>query len=77
MADTDYIAHLTGNLREIVVACYLAGLNHTYRKLFVSTVESVVLLLTHISCFSWIFPRCCILWLVHSKPPIIDIDYIF
>jgi hypothetical protein len=36
MADTDYIAHLTGNLREIVVQCYLAGLNHTYRELFSS-----------------------------------------
>lgn len=33
MADTDYIAHLTGHLREVVVGCYLAGLNHTYRKL--------------------------------------------
>ncbi|KAJ5358363.1 uncharacterized protein N7496_010776 [Penicillium cataractarum] len=30
MADTDYIAHLTGHLREVVVDCYLAGLNHTY-----------------------------------------------
>jgi hypothetical protein len=36
MADTDYIAHLTGHIREIVVDCYLAGLNHTYRKLFAS-----------------------------------------
>lgn len=34
MADTDYIAHLTGHLREIVVDCYLSGLNHTYSKLF-------------------------------------------
>ncbi|OOQ87441.1 efflux pump antibiotic resistance protein [Penicillium brasilianum] len=30
MADTDYIAHLTGHLRDVVVDCYLAGLNHTY-----------------------------------------------
>lgn len=75
MADTDYIAHLTGNLREIVVECYLAGLNHTYRKLFGSTIDFLVLMLTDISCFSWIFPCCRILWIVHSKPPIIDIHY--
>ncbi|KOS42171.1 hypothetical protein ACN38_g6935 [Penicillium nordicum] len=30
MADTNYIAHLTGQLREIVVACYISGLRHTY-----------------------------------------------
>ncbi|KAJ5768778.1 Major facilitator superfamily domain general substrate transporter [Penicillium odoratum] len=30
MDDTDYIAHLSGRLREIVVACYIAGLKHTY-----------------------------------------------
>ncbi|OQE41460.1 hypothetical protein PENCOP_c005G07829 [Penicillium coprophilum] len=30
MADTNYIAHLTGHLREIVVACYVSGLKHTY-----------------------------------------------
>ncbi|KAF7521598.1 hypothetical protein PCG10_008213 [Penicillium crustosum] len=30
MADTNYIAHLTGQLREIVVACYVSGLKHTY-----------------------------------------------
>lgn len=30
MADTNYIAHLTGRLREIVVDCYLSGLKHTY-----------------------------------------------
>ncbi|KAK9233986.1 hypothetical protein V1525DRAFT_414612 [Lipomyces kononenkoae] len=30
MADTDYIAHLTGHLRDVVVDCYLAGLNQTY-----------------------------------------------
>lgn len=33
MADTNYIAHLGGHLREIVVDCYLAGLKHTYRML--------------------------------------------
>ncbi|KAJ5186075.1 Major facilitator superfamily domain general substrate transporter [Penicillium cf. griseofulvum] len=30
MADTNYIAHLSGHLREIVVACYVSGLKHTY-----------------------------------------------
>ncbi|CAI7639569.1 unnamed protein product [Penicillium glandicola] len=30
MADTNYIAHLSGQLREIVVACYISGLKHTY-----------------------------------------------
>ncbi|KAJ5248600.1 hypothetical protein N7468_000051 [Penicillium chermesinum] len=29
-ADTNYIAHLEGRLREIVVSCYLSGLKHTY-----------------------------------------------
>lgn len=32
MADTGYIAHLTGHIREIVVHCYLLGLKHTYGK---------------------------------------------
>lgn len=30
MADTNYIAQLTGQLRDIVIACYLPGLQHTY-----------------------------------------------
>ncbi|KAJ6088220.1 hypothetical protein N7486_009481 [Penicillium sp. IBT 16267x] len=30
MADTSYIAHLGGRLREIVVACYISGLKNTY-----------------------------------------------
>ncbi|KAJ5915323.1 hypothetical protein N7454_011077 [Penicillium verhagenii] len=30
MADTNYIAHLTGRLREIVVECYISGLKNTY-----------------------------------------------
>ncbi|KAI2670631.1 hypothetical protein DTO006G1_9438 [Penicillium roqueforti] len=30
MADTNYIAHLSGHLRETVVACYVLGLKHTY-----------------------------------------------
>ncbi|KAJ5827846.1 Major facilitator superfamily domain general substrate transporter [Penicillium robsamsonii] len=30
MADTSYIAHLSGHLREIVVGCYISGLKHTY-----------------------------------------------
>ncbi|KAJ5337246.1 Vacuolar membrane amino acid uptake transporter [Penicillium brevicompactum] len=30
MADTGYIASLTGHVREIVVGCYVAGLKHTY-----------------------------------------------
>ncbi|KAJ5549680.1 hypothetical protein N7461_004378 [Penicillium sp. DV-2018c] len=30
LADTDYIAHLSGQVREIVVACYVSGLKHTY-----------------------------------------------
>lgn len=32
MADTGYIANLSGRIREIVVACYVAGLKHTYCK---------------------------------------------
>ncbi|KAJ5588006.1 uncharacterized protein N7459_003771 [Penicillium hispanicum] len=39
MADTNYIAHLSGRLREIVVDCYLSGLKHTY---LVSLVCSLV-----------------------------------
>jgi hypothetical protein len=38
MADTDYIAHLTGQIREVVVACYLSGLKQTY---VVSSVSSL------------------------------------
>ncbi|OGE49023.1 hypothetical protein PENARI_c024G02573 [Penicillium arizonense] len=30
MADTNYIAHLTGKVRDIVIACYVSGLKHTY-----------------------------------------------
>ncbi|KAJ5494844.1 Major facilitator superfamily domain general substrate transporter [Penicillium fimorum] len=30
MADTNYIVHLSGHLREIVVGCYVSGLKHTY-----------------------------------------------
>jgi predicted MFS family arabinose efflux permease len=33
MADTGYISQLTGQVREIVVSCYVSGLKHTYRKL--------------------------------------------
>ncbi|KAJ5995873.1 hypothetical protein N7481_002850 [Penicillium waksmanii] len=38
MADTDYIAHLTGQIREVVLACYLSGLKQTY---VVSSVSSL------------------------------------
>jgi predicted MFS family arabinose efflux permease len=38
MADTDYIAHLTGQIREVVLACYLSGLKHTY---VISSVSSL------------------------------------
>ncbi|KAJ5772753.1 hypothetical protein N7457_007649 [Penicillium paradoxum] len=41
MSDTNYIAHLSGQVREIVVACYVSGLKHTYREL---GVDSIVLL---------------------------------
>ncbi|CAG8048461.1 unnamed protein product [Penicillium olsonii] len=30
LADTGYIASLSGHVREVVVACYVAGLKHTY-----------------------------------------------
>ncbi|KAJ6028940.1 uncharacterized protein N7446_011719 [Penicillium canescens] len=30
MADTNYIAHLTGKVRDIVITCYVSGLKHTY-----------------------------------------------
>ncbi|KAJ5761771.1 uncharacterized protein N7511_005153 [Penicillium nucicola] len=30
MADTNYIAHLTGKIRDIVISCYVGGLKHTY-----------------------------------------------
>ncbi|KAJ5129141.1 uncharacterized protein N7515_005180 [Penicillium bovifimosum] len=30
MADTNYIKHLSGQVHEIVVACYVSGLKHTY-----------------------------------------------
>ncbi|OQD80132.1 hypothetical protein PENANT_c039G10676 [Penicillium antarcticum] len=30
MADTNYIAHLTGKIREIVISSYIGGLKHTY-----------------------------------------------
>ena len=71
-ADTDYIAHLTGRLRDIVVNCYLSGLNHTYRKLFARTTGVVAGLLTYSSCVSRVLSRCRILRLVHSTPPLID-----
>ena len=32
MADTNYIAHLNGKVRDIVITCYVSGLKHTYRK---------------------------------------------
>ncbi|KAJ9492399.1 hypothetical protein VN97_g827 [Penicillium thymicola] len=38
MADTNYIAYLTGQLREIVVACYISGLRHTYREFMDSAI---------------------------------------
>lgn len=38
MADTNYIAHLTGQLREVVVACYVSGLKHTYREFMDSVI---------------------------------------
>lgn len=43
MADTNYIAHLSGHLREIVVACYVSGLKHTYREF----MDSVILGIFH------------------------------
>ncbi|KAJ5086248.1 hypothetical protein NUU61_007555 [Penicillium alfredii] len=30
MADSEYIAHLSGRLRDIVVGCYISGLQHAY-----------------------------------------------
>lgn len=41
MADTNYIAQLGGQLREIVVACYVAGLKHTYREFMNSVLLSI------------------------------------
>ncbi|KAJ6117737.1 hypothetical protein N7512_007462 [Penicillium capsulatum] len=38
MADTNYIAHLTGHLRELVVSCYLSGLKHTYVLSFACSI---------------------------------------
>jgi hypothetical protein len=34
MDDTNYIAHLGGRLREIVVKCYISGLKDTYGRSF-------------------------------------------
>lgn len=31
-SDVHYISNLTGHLREIVIACYVSGLKHTYSK---------------------------------------------
>lgn len=43
MADTGYIAHLSGHVWEIVVGCYVAGLKHTYCMYFLAaTIESHV-----------------------------------
>lgn len=41
MADTNYIAHLSGHLRETVVACYVLGLKHTYRELMDSNAFGI------------------------------------
>ncbi|KAJ5112900.1 hypothetical protein N7456_001434 [Penicillium angulare] len=43
MADTNYIAHLGGRLREIVVSCYLAGLKHTYIVSLVCSLGAAVM----------------------------------
>lgn len=72
MGDTDYIAHLTGHLREIVVDCYLSGLNHTYRKPFALSTGVVAGLLTCSSCFPRLLPHCRIIRLVYKTPPPID-----
>lgn len=45
MADTGYIASLTGHVREVVVACYVSGLKHTYRELCVGFSSSLLLTL--------------------------------
>lgn len=39
MADTGYIARLSGRVWEIVVGCYVAGLKHTYRMYFLANVQ--------------------------------------
>ena len=32
MADTNYIAYLTGKVRDIVISCYVSGLKYIYGK---------------------------------------------
>ena len=53
MADTGYIAQLTGQVREIVVGCYVSGLKHTYRKLgiiFGVWCDTDVLIVVSLAC---------------------------
>lgn len=40
MANTGYISHLKGQLREIVLDCYLSGLKHTYIVSFVCSIAA-------------------------------------
>lgn len=49
MDDTNYIAHLGGRLREIVVECYISGLKNTYGKCF--SYPKKVKILTYRQCF--------------------------
>lgn len=73
MADTGYIASLSGQLREIVVACYISGLKHTYRELSSDhTILTSDRMLIHYSCFSRLFTSSILQWIVHHASSNLD-----
>jgi hypothetical protein len=71
MADTNYIAHLTGKVRAIVISCYVGGLKHTYRE-FQEGCEGSCVILTVSSCFSRLLSACILHWVVHSPSSTVE-----
>ena len=68
MSDTNYIAHLGGRLRDIVVDCYLSGLKHTYGMPSLLHPTFFVLKLTCFSRFTRVLSGRSIHGIVHSTP---------
>lgn len=72
MADTSYIASLSGQLREIVVGCYVSGLKHTYRELSIDDIVLLNLMLKYHSSFSRLFTSSILQWIVHHASSNLD-----
>jgi hypothetical protein len=71
MADTNYITHLSGQIRKIVVACYVSGLKRTYCQLrFFHGIS--YLLLIFFSGFPGLFTSGVVQWTVHCRPSDLD-----